>query len=355
MPKVFTQALGDDEVDPYAEVLKQMLLRQQSRVQEPTFSPEQIAQRRADNANQYDLGMLAQLSGHPAASALGGQIFKQALADRTPKVTERGSYDPITQQYTYDPEYLREKDQGNIDRMLAAQAAYQAQRSNRIFQNTFMAGQKQLDREAAGERARVMAGSNLIAVTDPATGQPVLVPKTQAAGMAPGSEGKDPTEAQAGAASYAERMVAASAILNRFEKTGHVNAAQRAMGALPKVGDAAQGYTLSPEQQAYKQAQRTWVRAKLRKESGATIGDQEMADEIATYFPEPQDGPELREQKRVARQVAEQGMIRQAGRAWRGVTQSKPPAASQITSGPAQIPTAEPGGAPQRGPVKVDY
>jgi hypothetical protein len=49
--------------------------------------------------------------------------------------------------------------------------------------------------------------------------------------------------------------------------------------------DTAQRKFMSPEQQKYKQAADNWIRANLRKESGAVIGADEMAAEYATYFP----------------------------------------------------------------------
>jgi hypothetical protein len=64
----------------------------------------------------------------------------------------------------------------------------------------------------------------------------------------------------------------------------------------------------SPERQQYRQAQEEWVRAKLRKESGAVIGAQEMEDEINTYFPSYWDDATTIAQKRHARRVAENAM-----------------------------------------------
>lgn len=48
-----------------------------------------------------------------------------------------------------------------------------------------------------------------------------------------------------------------------------------------------------------------WVRSKLRKESGAVIGEQEAIDEIKTYFPWPGDTKGDIDEKRRKRSVAE--------------------------------------------------
>ena len=49
---------------------------------------------------------------------------------------------------------------------------------------------------------------------------------------------------------------------------------------------------MTPEQQQYATAAREWIRAKLRKESGAAIPAEEMQEEYETYFPMPGDTPE---------------------------------------------------------------
>lgn len=73
---------------------------------------------------------------------------------------------------------------------------------------------------------------------------------------------------------------------------------------------------LDQQQRQWRQAQSNWVRANLRKESGAVIGDNEMADEIANYFPQPGDGPDILAQKARARATAERGMIGSSGGAY---------------------------------------
>ena len=79
------------------------------------------------------------------------------------------------------------------------------------------------------------------------------------------------------------------------------------------IGDYLKRKSSTAEQQKFEQAQRDWVRSKLRKESGAVIGEQEMKDEIRTYFPQPGDTPEVIAQKEQARQVAIQAMRDAAG------------------------------------------
>lgn len=56
-----------------------------------------------------------------------------------------------------------------------------------------------------------------------------------------------------------------------------------------------------------------WVRANLRKESGAAIGVDEARQEIANYFPQPGDSAEVVKQKADQRRVVEQAMRTAAG------------------------------------------
>jgi hypothetical protein len=70
------------------------------------------------------------------------------------------------------------------------------------------------------------------------------------------------------------------------------------------------------EQQAYRQAQRAFTEARLRKESGAAIPEHEFENDSRTYFAQPGDKPETIEQKRKARQTVLNGLKFSAGRAY---------------------------------------
>lgn len=65
----------------------------------------------------------------------------------------------------------------------------------------------------------------------------------------------------------------------------------------------------SGDYQQYRQAAREWIRAKLRKESGAAIGKDEEEQEFRTYFPQYGDGPKVIQQKRQAREEALRGLV----------------------------------------------
>jgi len=72
--------------------------------------------------------------------------------------------------------------------------------------------------------------------------------------------------------------------------------------------------TASPELQKYRQAADDWIRAKLRRESGAVIGVEEMQKEYEIYFPQLGDSQGVMDQKLASRVVAIESMKTAAGR-----------------------------------------
>lgn len=123
------------------------------------------------------------------------------------------------------------------------------------------------------------------------------------------------TEGERNAAGYLMRMTEASKLLDQFEGSGAATYGTQTAAAVPFVGGAIRRAVMTPEQQQYRQAQEDWVRAKLRKESGASIATDEMDREIETYFPMPGEGKEVIAQKRKARATANAAMRQSSGRA----------------------------------------
>lgn len=77
----------------------------------------------------------------------------------------------------------------------------------------------------------------------------------------------------------------------------------------------APNFLQSSEQQVYRQAQRAFTEARLRKESGANITASEYANDARTLFAQPGDLPEVVKKKRAARQRVLDGLKVGAGRA----------------------------------------
>lgn len=109
------------------------------------------------------------------------------------------------------------------------------------------------------------------------------------------------TDAQNQATGYYNRMVEAEKIMDQEMAAGfETGGAKEAVANILPYGLG--GLLRSPQQQRVRQAQEDWVRAKLRKESGANIPADEMDREIQTYFPGLNEtDPSIIEQKRRAR------------------------------------------------------
>jgi hypothetical protein len=158
-----------------------------------------------------------------------------------------------------------------------------------------------------------------------------------------------PTEAQSTAAGFAQRMELSNSIINNLPAGVQPGWGTRAAEAVPFIGGAMARSGQSVETQKYDQAAQDWIRAKLRKESGAAIGKDEMVQEYNTYFPQVGDSPEKLAQKAEARRVATIGMQKAAGKAYEPYT----PLAPAPTAAPAAQPMMS--GVPTWDPVKKQY
>lgn len=82
------------------------------------------------------------------------------------------------------------------------------------------------------------------------------------------------------------------------------------------VLEYAPNFMQSEKGQRYRQAQRAFTEARLRKESGAAIPDSEYANDARTYFAVPGDKPENIAQKQAARQQVMESLALSSGEAW---------------------------------------
>ena len=144
-----------------------------------------------------------------------------------------------------------------------------------------------------------------------------------------GAAGGKPTESEQNAAGFAQRMERVTGIIDALPTAAAPGVGSAIAGSIPLVGGAAQRGVQSEQTQQFQQAANDWIRAKLRKESGAAIGKDEMEAEFRTYFPQINDGPAVIAQKAEARRVATEAMKTSAGKAYRPYvpTAATPPAA----------------------------
>ena len=126
-------------------------------------------------------------------------------------------------------------------------------------------------------------------------------------------------ENQAKAAGFADRMRTSNPIIEDPDKQkAGQSMSQKALDYIPLLGN----YVVSDDYQSFNQAQRDFINAQLRRESGAVINPEEFANARLQYFPQPGDSEEVVLQKQRNRAEAVKAMERSAGPAYKptGVT-----------------------------------
>ncbi len=115
---------------------------------------------------------------------------------------------------------------------------------------------------------------------------------------------------QGTAAAYADRMLAADQVLSDPAlTTAMTDLIEQGKANVPVAGN----FLVSEEYQMAEQAQRDFVNAILRRESGAVISPSEFENAKKQYFPQPGDNPIVIEQKARNRRTAIEGVARAAG------------------------------------------
>lgn len=178
---------------------------------------------------------------------------------------------------------------------------------------------------------------NGVMVFDPGTGR--MVPAVGPDGQPVGS-GKPLTEHQGKSVSFGMRADAASRLIDTVGQGGKVQPSllKRAAESVPLVGEGlgmVANRFASPEQQQVEQAQRDFINAVLRQESGAAISESEFDNARRQYFPQPGDSAEVIEQKLANRETAINGFRISAGPGAKHIG-SAPAPAGQVAQQPQQ-------------------
>lgn len=143
-----------------------------------------------------------------------------------------------------------------------------------------------------------------------------------------GAKPKDLTDAQAKALLFGTRMQESDAILGKLAAAGtdKPSVIKRAVEGTPLVGGAlataANSTVASPAQQQVEQAQRDFINAVLRRESGAVISEPEFDNARKQYFPQIGDSPAVIKQKADNRRRATELMLQEVPSARRGASGS---------------------------------
>lgn len=291
---------------------------------------EEFARTRSQGGNTAMLNALAAQFAGEQFQPVQAQYLKRAAAAQDPIKFGSGMMTP-SGQYIRDPEamqnkkaeFLMQQARAYEQMALSAQTAQeraQAQAMQNQIANEMRALSLQIQADRAGQGSFDYAGMTSEGVPvnlnkrtglfSDAMGRPVT------SGFTPKGSDKT-TEGERTSASYLSRMRAAESILAQLPiENLSPSMTERAAQYMPgELGMDLANLTRDQLRGRAYQAQSDWVRAKLRKESGAVIGPQEMRDEIRTYFPMPGDGPETIKQKAASRKQAERQFEISAGQA----------------------------------------
>lgn len=146
------------------------------------------------------------------------------------------------------------------------------------------------------------------ALAAPDQGTPAAEQSQRMVTIRPGTP-PPPTQAELSAATFRDRLVESDKLISGLTEAG-TSKVQEAAGYVPFVSN----YLKSDERQRFEQAQRNFINAQLRRESGAVISEEEFANARQQYFPQPGDSPEVLEQKAQNRRTAIEGIKRETAK-----------------------------------------
>jgi hypothetical protein len=291
-----------------------------SQLDDADYSPEQVAgvkQMLAQNPaafSQWKLGAMNRgmtIVQQREQAMKDAELARQKDADRVKAANEKIVLDPVTGKPSVNTPLV------NANAQIAAAGAAQ------IPGMTYMSDK---DGNIIGLPTKAPVGRTVVAnvVTD-ANRMPV--------------PGKDAglNEGQSKALLFGTRMQEADRILNELSAAGvdRPSMAKQVADSVPLVGGALGSIAnsaQSPNQQRVEQAQRDFVNAVLRKESGASISPTEFDSARKQYFPAIGDSDEVKAQKARNRATAIQGMLIEVPKSQRGSITPGAPTASRIGS-----------------------
>jgi hypothetical protein len=133
------------------------------------------------------------------------------------------------------------------------------------------------------------------------------------------------TAPQTLAAGYADRMRNALPVISDTSPAA-MSRWQQLLGQIPLAGNT----FVSSDFQQHVQAERDFINAVLRRESGAAISEPEFINARQQYIPQPGDKPAVLAQKQKNRETVMANLVRDAGPAYRPPTGSatEPPAST---------------------------
>lgn len=209
----------------------------------------------------------------------------------------------LTQRGEQEIARIREQER---ERRITKEEADNRERSTREFMARLVAQLRPAPQPRNLQLTTDAQGNQLIVNPDGTT-RP-LTTQNGAGVQKPVAADRPMTEFQGKASLYGTRAAQSDKILKTLEEKISLPGLEAAR-TLGRAGN----YLLSSEQQRVDQAQRDFVNAVLRQESGAVISDAEFDNAKRQYFPQPGDDAKTIEQKRKNRKIAIEGFKRMAG------------------------------------------
>ena len=249
---------------------------------------------------------------------------------------------PIVDQFKQAAEDARQK--ASLDVQMRGQdvSATTQRRGQDISAQTTMRGQNMTDARTRESNSASMGKP--FEVTGP-DGLPILVRQdkqgniSKVEGFSPKTAPAKPlNDTQAKALLFGSRMQEAEKILSGLAKDGVerpsviTQAANKVPGIGPALGAISNTVVASSKQQQVEQAQRDFINAVLRRESGAAISEGEFENARRQYFPQIGEGEAVKKQKAANRQLATRGLLAEVPEAQRN-SLSTPGAPSGATGG----------------------
>jgi hypothetical protein len=152
-----------------------------------------------------------------------------------------------------------------------------------------------------------------VAAPPPAAVEPPAPPSNQPTITVVQKKTEKPSNEQNLNAGFANRLNASNNAMDELDRVGYdaPNLKDRVLDKVPGVN----GYLTSNNFQKLEQAQRDFITAQLRRESGAAISPSEFEEAKKLYFPQPGEGPDIVARKRATREMAIRNMAQSAGSA----------------------------------------
>lgn len=134
----------------------------------PMFTPEEVAQRTADNQAQAEVGLLGSMSGDSRIQGAGGGMLKRALAARQEQATQRGVMNPLTGEERPSEQYQQEQNEGRRDRILNRALTYQTTMEGARTRADTAKSIAEIKAQAAGNKPQ---SYNMVRILDEKTGE----------------------------------------------------------------------------------------------------------------------------------------------------------------------------------------